>query len=227
MWDLPPPDVSRRPTRSIKPRRLKGDRLFVALLRRLPWQWAAREGYDYDTAPPSRGSARSSRSPRSAPTRAAGPPTPRTSRPPRTSSMRAIPGASTVSTRPRVTPTIRSTASGRARPICTTARCRRCATCWSRALGGPAVWYRGSDELDLVKVGYRSDAAAPGGPLFRYDTSRPGNANAGHDGPRYGTDLPDRREGRHRRIYEDAMTQRRSLSKWKTRHAIVVGSASF
>ncbi len=54
----------------------------------------------------------------------------------------------------------------------------------------PAVWYRGSDELDLVKVGYRSDAAAPGGHLFRYDTSRPGNANTGHEGRPYGTDLP-------------------------------------
>ena len=74
----------------------------------------------------------------------------------------------------------------------------------------PAVWYRGSDELDLVKVGYRSDATAPGGPLFRYDTSRPGNAKTGHEGPRYGTDLPDAGEGRHRRIYENAMSQRRS-----------------
>ena len=55
----------------------------------------------------------------------------------------------------------------------------------------PGVWYRGSDEFDLVKVGYRSDATAPGGPLFRYDTSRLGNARTGHDGPRYGTDLPD------------------------------------
>ncbi|SHG86361.1 hypothetical protein SAMN02745157_4962 [Kaistia soli DSM 19436] len=55
----------------------------------------------------------------------------------------------------------------------------------------PGVWYRGSDELDLVRVGYRSDATAPGGSLFRYDTARPGNANTGHEGPRYGTDLPD------------------------------------
>jgi mono/diheme cytochrome c family protein len=54
----------------------------------------------------------------------------------------------------------------------------------------PSVWYRGSDELDLAKVGYRSDGAAPGGNLFRYDTTRPGNANTGHEGARYGTDLP-------------------------------------
>ncbi|MDK1483228.1 cytochrome c, partial [Sinorhizobium sp. 6-117] len=52
----------------------------------------------------------------------------------------------------------------------------------------PPVWYRGSDELDLRRVGYRTDAAAPDGSLFRYDTSRPGNANTGHEGPRYGTD---------------------------------------
>ena len=54
----------------------------------------------------------------------------------------------------------------------------------------PAVWYRGSDQLDLAKVGYRSDGAAPGGNLFRYDTTRPGNANSGHEGDRYGTNLP-------------------------------------
>jgi len=54
----------------------------------------------------------------------------------------------------------------------------------------PRVWYRGSDEFDLERVGYRSDAAAPGGNLFRYDTSVPGNARTGHEGARYGTDLP-------------------------------------
>lgn len=55
----------------------------------------------------------------------------------------------------------------------------------------PAVWYRGSDELDLARVGYRSDANAPGD-LFLYDTGRPGNSNAGHEGRRYGTHLPPR-----------------------------------
>ncbi|MAC78557.1 MAG: hypothetical protein CML66_10910 [Rhodobacteraceae bacterium] len=56
------------------------------------------------------------------------------------------------------------------------------------AAARPAIWYRGSDELDLVRVGYRFDAAAPG-PLFRYDTSVPGNGNGGHEGRAYGTDL--------------------------------------
>jgi hypothetical protein len=49
---------------------------------------------------------------------------------------------------------------------------------------------RGSDEFDLARVGYRSDQSA-GGDLFRYDTTRPGNGNAGHEGYRYGTELPD------------------------------------
>lgn len=49
----------------------------------------------------------------------------------------------------------------------------------------PRLWQRGSDELDLARVGYRSDAAAPGR-LFPYDTTRPGNSNAGHE---YGTRL--------------------------------------
>ncbi len=54
----------------------------------------------------------------------------------------------------------------------------------------PPVWFRGSDEFDLARVGYRSDQSA-GGDLFRYDTTRPGNGNAGHEGYRYGTELPD------------------------------------
>jgi hypothetical protein len=55
----------------------------------------------------------------------------------------------------------------------------------------PTVFWRGSDVLDLERVGYRFDAeAAPGDDLFRYDTRVPGNGNAGHDGPRYGTHLP-------------------------------------
>ena len=40
---------------------------------------------------------------------------------------------------------------------------------------------------DSVRVGYRSDPGAAG--AFRYDTSRPGNGNAGHEGVAYGTAL--------------------------------------
>ncbi len=50
----------------------------------------------------------------------------------------------------------------------------------------PAVFHRGYDVYDPVRLGYVS-----GGPeaekLFRYDTSLPGNGNGGH---LYGTDLP-------------------------------------
>ncbi|WP_027551179.1 c-type cytochrome [Bradyrhizobium sp. Cp5.3] len=54
----------------------------------------------------------------------------------------------------------------------------------------PPKWSRGSDLLDLKKVGYRSDGygAAPER-LFLYDTSMPGNSNSGHDGEAYGTAL--------------------------------------
>lgn len=52
----------------------------------------------------------------------------------------------------------------------------------------PAVWFRGGDELDLARVGYRSDPGAA--EAFRFDTRRPGNGNAGHEGVAYGTALP-------------------------------------
>jgi hypothetical protein len=54
----------------------------------------------------------------------------------------------------------------------------------------PSKWYRGSDMIDLVKVGYRSDdyGVAPQD-LFLYDTSIPGNSNKGHEGKMYGTKL--------------------------------------
>jgi hypothetical protein len=56
--------------------------------------------------------------------------------------------------------------------------------------GRPAKWYRGSDILDPIKVGYRYDGygAAPED-LFLYDTSIPGNSNCGHEGKAYGTEL--------------------------------------
>ena len=55
----------------------------------------------------------------------------------------------------------------------------------------PAVWYRGADIYDPVRAGYRADGYGyDPGALFRYDTSVPGNGNAGHEGPAYGTTLP-------------------------------------
>ncbi len=56
------------------------------------------------------------------------------------------------------------------------------------AANRPAIWFRGSDVLDLDRVGYRSDPNAP--QAFRYDTGRPGNSNKGHEGRAYGTALP-------------------------------------
>lgn len=55
----------------------------------------------------------------------------------------------------------------------------------------PAVFYRGDDVYEPARVGFRSSVAADNGhTFFRYDTQAPGNANAGHEGQRYGTELP-------------------------------------
>jgi len=53
----------------------------------------------------------------------------------------------------------------------------------------PAVFYRGYDVYDPVRVGFVSALAEESGRrFFRYDTQVPGNSNAGH---LYGTTLPD------------------------------------
>jgi mono/diheme cytochrome c family protein len=53
----------------------------------------------------------------------------------------------------------------------------------------PTVFYRGYDVFDSVKVGFISDVPEADGRRFsRFDTSLPGNSNAGH---LYGTTLPD------------------------------------
>jgi hypothetical protein len=53
----------------------------------------------------------------------------------------------------------------------------------------PAAFYRGNDVFDQAGVGFVSNVAEANGRRFtRYDTSVPGNGNAGHD---YGTTLPD------------------------------------
>lgn len=84
----------------------------------------------------------------------------------------------------------------------------------------PAVFFRGYDVIDRRKLGFVSEVPAEGGaPFFRYETrcvdgaaacagkANPenlfpdhrcvpgpwaGNGNAGHEGPEYGTGLPDR-----------------------------------
>ncbi|KAB2962992.1 cytochrome c [Zoogloea sp.] len=54
----------------------------------------------------------------------------------------------------------------------------------------PAVFWRGNDLYDPLRVGFVSDKAeAAGRPLFEFDTRQPGNGNAGHEGRAYGTEL--------------------------------------
>lgn len=51
----------------------------------------------------------------------------------------------------------------------------------------PKFFYRGYDVFDQIKLGFISDVAEENGrKYFKYDTSLPGNSNAGH---LYGTDL--------------------------------------
>jgi hypothetical protein len=53
----------------------------------------------------------------------------------------------------------------------------------------PTVFYRGYDVYDRLRVGFVTDVAEEGGrQFFRFDTSIPGNSNAGHV---YGTTLSD------------------------------------
>lgn len=60
------------------------------------------------------------------------------------------------------------------------------------AASRPASFYRGNDLYDPGKLGFVSDRPAERGKgYFRLDTHLPGNSNAGHDGERYGTSLPD------------------------------------
>jgi len=55
----------------------------------------------------------------------------------------------------------------------------------------PARFYRGYDVYDRVKVGFVSEVAEEKGRrFFPYDTTLVGNSNRGHEGPRYGTELP-------------------------------------
>ena len=66
------------------------------------------------------------------------------------------------------------------------------AECHNGSSCRPPIWYRGSDILDTVDVGYCSDGYGYDlRDLFKYDTSVPGNSNSGHEGKAYGTELPD------------------------------------
>jgi len=55
----------------------------------------------------------------------------------------------------------------------------------------PAEFYTGDDLYDFDAVGFVHDAPGDGERrFFRYDTRLPGNGNLGHEGERYGTQLP-------------------------------------
>jgi Cytochrome C oxidase, cbb3-type, subunit III len=59
------------------------------------------------------------------------------------------------------------------------------------AVNRPTVFYRGYDVYDPKKVGFVSDVQEEKGrKYFTFDTSVPGNGNQGHEGRRYGTELP-------------------------------------
>jgi hypothetical protein len=49
----------------------------------------------------------------------------------------------------------------------------------------------GDREYVPAQLGYRSDAATTGANLWTYDTTKPGNANIGHAGEKFGTTLPE------------------------------------
>ena len=60
------------------------------------------------------------------------------------------------------------------------------------AAARPAHFYRGNDLYDPRQLGFVADQpTANGHTLFAFDTSRPGNGNAGHEGAAYGTSLSD------------------------------------
>lgn len=57
----------------------------------------------------------------------------------------------------------------------------------------PKVYFRGNDEYDPEAMGFKweSSRRADGRAYFRYNTEEAGNSNKGHEGERYGTDLPE------------------------------------
>jgi cytochrome c peroxidase len=55
----------------------------------------------------------------------------------------------------------------------------------------PKTFYRGYDVYDQKKVGFVADVSnEKGREYFEYNTDEPGNSNKGHEGKRYGTELP-------------------------------------
>ena len=127
-------------------------------------------------------------------------------RPRTTRTAKATPGSSRTSARRPATRPCRSTASGCARRICTTARCRRSRICSSRSTSGR----RSSGAATTSSTRRASASSRSGAEAERigtpFDVTLPGNSNAGHT---YG-DRPDARaETRAARVPEDAVTRDR------------------
>ncbi len=60
------------------------------------------------------------------------------------------------------------------------------------ASGRAASFYRGYDVYDPTNVGFVATVGNEGDKkYFAYDTALPGNGNYGHEGPAYGTELPE------------------------------------
>jgi hypothetical protein len=55
----------------------------------------------------------------------------------------------------------------------------------------PNVFYRGYDVVDRRHLGFVSQGAGARRDGFRYDVRVEGNSNQGHEGPKYGTTLPE------------------------------------
>jgi len=54
----------------------------------------------------------------------------------------------------------------------------------------PKMFYKGNDVVEQTRVGFVSDKDRQGDEIFqKYETSKIGNKNVGHEGPAYGTDL--------------------------------------
>src|SRR3546814_17353322 len=64
------------------------------------------------------------------------------------------------------------------------------------AAARPKAFWRGDDVYDPVNVGFVTNVPAREGvEFFRYDTTVPGNSNAGHEGADSGTRSEERRVG--------------------------------
>ena len=80
--------------------------------------------------------------------------------------------------------------SGSAGPISTMDPSRACAISSSRRSRRPKLFYRGNDVYDPANLGFVSNVPAVGERVFfKFDTAVPGNANVGHEGTAYGTEL--------------------------------------